>query len=124
MTFPTPALAVYPVLDAPPLFPTPRFAHCVLLQKFYHLQQFLSLSQASQTALLDLGECAAAAQEGDNGDNASSRQCLEKVPGCVVQEKDTLHSDDGSVEESVRDRGRTESLAEVADVGTQGSPET
>jgi hypothetical protein len=85
---------------------------------------FLVLSQTCQTALLDLGQGAAAAQEGDNADDTSGRQSLEEVPACVVQEEYALHSDDRSVKQGVRNGRRTEGLAGVADVGTKCRPET
>lgn len=49
---------------------------------------------------------------------------MEEVPAGVVQEEHALHGDDGSKEQSVRKRSGAESLAQMADVGTQCRPET
>jgi hypothetical protein len=49
---------------------------------------------------------------------------LKEVPASVVQEEHALHGDDGSKEQSVRKRSGAESLAQMADVGTQCRPET
>ena len=82
------------------------------------------LSQSSQTTLLDLRQRAAAAQECDDTHETSGGQRLEEVPAGVVQEEHALHGDYGSKEQSVRKRSGAESLAQMADIGTQCRPET
>jgi hypothetical protein len=81
-------------------------------------------SQASQTALLNLRQCPATAQESHDRDKSCGGQSLEKVPGCVVQEEDTLHSHDGTEEQSMGDRGIAQSLAQMIGVGAQSCPNT
>lgn len=92
------------------------------MHAFFRL--FPHLSQSSQATLLNLRQRPAAAQESDNAHSTSGRQSLEKVPACVVEEEDALHRNDRSVEQGMRDRSCTKSLAEMADIGTQCRPET
>lgn len=91
----------------------------------YILSQIISIStETSQTTLLDLGERPAAAQKCDKAHDSRGWQCLEEVPASVVQEKDTLHCQNGAKEQGMRHRRIAQSLAQVAGVCTECCPST
>ena len=96
-------------------------------QKFYNIFMptiRLSLSLSCESALLNLGQSPASADNHDRAQYSSHRQHLEQVPVGVVQEEDTLHGCDTAQEQSMRYWISAHGFAEVVDVGSKGHPDT
>jgi hypothetical protein len=91
---------------------------------FQSSKQLVASPHSSQPALLHLGQGPASTEESHESHNSSGRQGLEKVPASVVHEEDALHCQYRAIEERMRDWRIAQSLAQVASVCAQGSPNT
>jgi hypothetical protein len=81
-----------------------------------------SLPLSSQTSALDLAQGLGTTEEGNNADNAGSRQGSEQVPAAVVQEEDTLHRNDGTKKGEVGNGSAAQSLSDVRHIGAEQKP--
>lgn len=71
---------------------------------------------------MNLAQCAATAHKCDRTNGGGSRKDLEQVPGSIVEEKDTLESNQRSNKDGVWERGRFEGSRQVVDVSTEEEP--
>lgn len=92
------------------------------LPRLFPAQIHQSLPLSSQSSGLDLPKGLGAAQKRNNRHDTHHRQCLEQVPRAIVQKEDSLHGDDGSEKEGVRERRIANGLGGVAKVAAKANP--
>lgn len=80
---------------------------------------YASSPLSGESATLHLAQGASTAEESHNGDDAGDRQGLEQVPGAVVEEEDTLHGDNGTKEDAMRNRSSRKRFRQMGDVCTK-----
>lgn len=79
-------------------------------------------SESGQAALLHFRQRSAATDVGYDAERGQDGQCLEQVPGGVVEEEDAFDGDDRAEEEPVGQRRVRERFGEVCEVAANLNP--
>lgn len=82
----------------------------------------LLLSLTSQSSCLNLAQGPGSTEENNGSKYGGCWESLEKVPGRVVQEEDTLESGDAAEKQGVGNRVSAHGLANVVEVGAKQDP--